>query len=411
MTTGRGPLHVLILSPLFPPNYVGGAEIAACELAKWLVRQGHRVSVVASCAEGAEEQHGVEEEGGMKVWRLRFHRPYSLANHHQHSGLTKLIWHLQDQADPRNLSAVARVLDEVKPDVVNIHGLQGLGHNIPLVLGARDLPVVYTLHDYAVACLKSSLHIDGKPCESLHLPCALTKIWKWHCLGKIRRLSFYSVSAAVLRELDRVLPPMPYRREVIRNPMRFELTKTFRERPDCPHFLFVGRLQDVKGIWMLLRAARRVAATHPLCLTVVGRGPEEEKLKAEFGSEPWVRFAGFVPSAEVGSFMTVADVCCLPSLWAEPASLVASQAMVMGLPIMASNTGGFPELVRDKQSGFLLPPGDEDAWYGEIRSICENPGQLQALKEGVRELAAELDQDLLGAKVVELYEWTMAQGG
>ena len=401
-------MHVLILSPFFPPNYIGGAEIAACELARWLVRNGHRVSVLTAAADGVPEQHGAMEEGGVMVWRLRVHRPYHLAQHHGRGGVSKLRWHFQDQVDPRNLSTVARVLDEVQPDLVNVHGLQGLGHNIPLVLGARNLPVVYTLHDYAVACVKSSLGIDGKSCEKLHGACAITKTWKWHCLGRIKRLSFHSPSAAVFRELDRVLKIGLHRREVIKHPMRFELTDTVRERPDCPHFLFVGRIQDVKGVRLLLNTGRRLAATHRLRITIVGRGPEEEALKSDFGHEDWVRFAGFVPNAEVGSFMLAADVLCVPSLWAEPYGLVASQATILGLPILASNVGGVPELVADGRSGYLLPPGNENAWYEALKDICDHPEKLQALKEGGREQAKSLDPDLLGARVVELFEWTAA---
>lgn len=160
---------------------------------------------------------------------------------------------------------------------------------------------------------------------------------------------------------------------------------------------------------MLLNVGRRLAATHRVRITIVGRGPEEEALKAEFGHEPWVRFCGFFPRAEVGSFMAAADALCVPSLWAEPAGLVISQAMVVGLPVFASNTGGTPEMVADGVSGILLPPGDENAWYEALRDICDHPDKLETLKKGAREQGKIFDQDVLGARVVELFEWTLAQ--
>jgi glycosyltransferase involved in cell wall biosynthesis len=406
----KPPLKVLLLSALFPPNYVGGAEVVAYELGRWLVRQGHQVSVLTGAADGAPDQEGEMEEG-MRVWRVRFPRPYVIQDHHRFEGRKKMEWHLRDQFDPRNISIAERVLDAVRPDVVNIHALQSLGYNIPRVLARRNLPVVYALHDHSLACLRVSLFKNGKRCEQLHPTCHVGQAWKWHCLSGIRRLSFFSPSAALLGELDKFVPTATRRREVIKPPMAFPCPTTVPERPrvDGPHFLYVGRLQDIKGVDLLLRAGRRLAAAgRRFLISIVGRGPQGEALQAEFGHEPWVRFVGFVPNTEVGGHMLTADALCAPSIFAEPFGLVIYQAVALGLPVLASNAGGIPELVENGLNGLLLPMGDEAAWEQALARVCDDPALLHTMKEGAARHAGKFDPDVLGERVVSLYRDTIA---
>ena len=403
-------MKILILSPLFPPNYIGGAEVVAYELGKWLAGRGHEVSVLTTAAEGAPEQEDGPEEG-MRVWRLRFPRPYTIRDHAHHGGVRKLEWHARDQIDPANLPLVARVVDAVRPDVVNIHGLQGIGYNAPLVFAKRDLPVVYSLHDHSLACLRVSLFKDGKRCEALHAPCAVTQAWKWHCLDKIPRLAFLALSEALYRDLDKFVPTHTRRRAVIPPPMAFPRPDpaTVPPRPDCPHFLYVGRLQAIKGVDVLLRAARRLAATgRRFRVSVVGRGPDGEALQAEFGAEPWVRFVGFVPNAEVGAQMMAADLLCAPSVFPEPFGLVIYQALSLGLPVAASDAGGIPELVADGQNGRLIPMGDEAAWEKILGELCDDPERLRALRAGAVRQAGDFDPDALGERVVAIFRETIA---
>jgi len=132
-----------------------------------------------------------------------------------------------------------------------------------------------------------------------------------------------------------------------------------------PLFLFTGRLSAEKGVDVLLRAlgllrARGTAAR----LRIVGDGPERARLETLTGSlelEAAVEFAGRVPRREIERELAPAWALVAPSTWAEPLGLTALEAIVRGVPVVASATGGLAEMVQPGVTGLLFRNGDVDA--------------------------------------------------
>ncbi|MGI9112097.1 MAG: glycosyltransferase, partial [Gaiellaceae bacterium] len=132
-----------------------------------------------------------------------------------------------------------------------------------------------------------------------------------------------------------------------------------------PLFLFTGRLSAEKGVDVLLRAfgllrARGTAAR----LRIVGDGPERARLERLMGSlelEPAVEFAGWVPRSEIEHELAPAWALVAPSTWAEPLGLTALEAIVRGVPVVASATGGLAETVEPGVTGLLFRNGDVEA--------------------------------------------------
>ena len=104
-------MKCLLISTLFPPDMLGGAEFACCELAKWLAEEGHEVHVLTTAKAWDEQQEG-EGINGLSMWRVSMPRPYPALLHPSNGGVKKLIWHLQDHFDPRNESLVDSILDK-----------------------------------------------------------------------------------------------------------------------------------------------------------------------------------------------------------------------------------------------------------------------------------------------------------
>jgi glycosyltransferase involved in cell wall biosynthesis len=130
--------------------------------------------------------------------------------------------------------------------------------------------------------------------------------------------------------------------------------------PGPYRLLFVGGLVPVKGLPHLLDALaflKRQRADWQLDL--VGDGPERanyEEMARDLGLTEQVNFHGFRPKAEVPAFMQSADLFVLPSLW-DSLPCVVIESLATGLPVVASDVGGIPEMV-DAESGRLAPPGD-----------------------------------------------------
>jgi glycosyltransferase involved in cell wall biosynthesis len=125
---------------------------------------------------------------------------------------------------------------------------------------------------------------------------------------------------------------------------------------------------------MLLHAFARAGAAAPRArLRIVGRGSEAEGLRLlvrDLGLEGAVTFRGWVAPGEVEHELADAWALVVPSLWAEPLGLVALEALVRGVPVIASADGGLGEVLADPARGLLFPNGDTAALAGRLEEVA-----------------------------------------
>jgi glycosyltransferase involved in cell wall biosynthesis len=394
-------MRVLLLSPLFPPYAQGGAELSAHGLACWLSGRGHDVSVLTA-AHGADDETWDERRDGLRIFRRTFPRPYSI--HTQGRGVPrwlKPLWHLGDHCDPRNPRILTRVLDAVWPDMVTLHSLVGIGHNVIAPLAARDIPTLYVLPDLALACLRATMFRRGRACERRCVECRASSAFKQAALRRAPRLGFVSPSQANLDRLEAagVLNDRPTR--VIANVNAYPAPRRPRTRSARPRFLYVGRLDAPKGVDCLLRAARSAREQAAFTLTVIGAGGEEAQLRAAYRDCDWLDFTGWLPLQEAVEAIHQADALCLPSLWPENLPGAAVIALGCGAPILASAIGGLPELVRDGVSGRLLPPGDVGAWRDALIDLAQQPERLAGMRIAAHDGGPRFAPDGLGENYLD----------
>lgn len=395
-------MRVLTVSSFYPPNVIGGAEICARNLSHGLIERGHDVAVLTAAPTPADQLWG-ERRDGVTMFRVATPHLYPVAEARAAAGWRKPVWHLQDVLDPRNRANFERTLDAFRPDMVHIHWIQGLGYNGLSVFARRDLPVAITFHDLAYVCLRTTMFRDGHECERLCRDCALSARIKRGLLDAVPRLGFIAPSRAILDQVAKFLPIGGRPRFHIPNPNRYPRATVAHAPSDRLRLLFVGRLEQTKGINFLLALLAPLAERARFSLTVLGKGPEEDALRARYGDAPWLKIAGHVPLQTVADEMATADLCLMPSLWAENSPGVLFQALAAGLPVMASDKGGLPELIRDGQNGYLLPAGDAAAWTEALTELIEDPGRLAPLRTEAARSAAEFDYDRLVDRMVEAY--------
>jgi len=137
-----------------------------------------------------------------------------------------------------------------------------------------------------------------------------------------------------------------------------------------PRLLFVGWLEESKGVFDLLEAARNlVRQGHMFRLTLAGRGHAEEPARSfvkENQLEDVLTFAGWVESEAMGELLSANDIFVLPS-WAEglPNSMI--EAMAGGLAVVVTNVGMIPDFVKDKEHALLVPPKDARSLEDALR--------------------------------------------
>ncbi len=147
--------------------------------------------------------------------------------------------------------------------------------------------------------------------------------------------------------------------------------------------LYVGRLAVEKGVDVLLDACRLLGerGSH-YSLDLVGDGVLRSRLERQaraLGLSDSVRFVGFVPRDELGSYYKRADLVCMPSL-DEPFGAVALEALMSGTPVVASDVGGIPFVVRHGENGLLVPPKQPAALADTLALLDRDRDRLASLR-------------------------------
>ena len=183
--------------------------------------------------------------------------------------------------------------------------------------------------------------------------------------------------------------------------------------------LFVGRIDPVKGLDTWFRAMKLVVDDDPslrkrMCVCLIGGDldddldPDSElarlqTLKAELGIGDIVTFLGGRAQASLPFYYSAADAVVMPSRY-ESFGLAALEAMACGTPVVASDVGGLSYLVRDGETGFLVPEGDEKIFAEKISLLLHNTELRNAMGErGIQE-AQEYSWWNIGERMIELYQ-------
>jgi glycosyltransferase involved in cell wall biosynthesis len=381
----------------------GGAEKSVRLIARGLSDRGHHVRVLATDLLSADQRVFADELV-----------PAISGNAAQR--LARKFWY------QRAYRQVGTAVRDFRPDCVHLHTI---GEFSPSVLAAtascRRVLTVHGPEDWTGSLLRWNL--AGAAAGRL----SAADRARYAYLRFLQRPAYLPR----LRRVDRVLAPSRYFADAVRAdvgsvpvhvvPNGIESTVEARPLREFGHVVFVGRLERVKGVEVLLRAFRELAgagvlgagvlgtgglgagglgasgasepvtAGHPgsgpnrgpgphLRLTVVGDGTDRARLAesaADLVAAGSVVFRGWLPQEEVRDCLEDASVVVLPSLWPENFPTVALEALQMGRPLIASRVGGLPELVGD-DNGALVPAGDVPALAAALDGLLDHPEALRA---------------------------------
>lgn len=369
----------------------GGAEKSVRIIRDGLRARGHEVEVIAtdlllSSDKECFADHIVPAITGTAAARLRGY-----------------LWHRQAYAHVR------AVMQRFRPDCVHLHTI---GEFSPAVLAAtRGTPRVLTVHgpeDWTRALLRWNL-ASASNGGSL----SLSDRARYLYLRFLQRPAYLPR----IRRVDRVLAPSRYFAEAVRvdvgrvpvHVLGNGIESLGEPEPvtGFRHLLYVGRLERVKGVHILLAATRRMLAEMPdVRLTVVGDGSQRAQLEAEsedLRQAGAVRFLGWQSEAVVAEQLGSAGVVVLPSLWPENFPTVALEALQLGRPLVASRVGGLPELVGP-DNGALVAPGDPEELAAVLARLVRDPELLQQLGRGSAKRAADYGVEAFLDAVIRHYE-------
>ncbi len=171
-------------------------------------------------------------------------------------------------------------------------------------------------------------------------------------------------------------------------------------RAEPATLLFFGRIEAYKGLGVLLKALEILGSeTIPdLRLIIAGRGSDLEPYRARIGADPRIELMErYIAVEEVPALFARSTAAVLPYTDATQSG-VAALAFAYGRPVIASNTGALPEVVREGETGLLVSPGDPVALAEAIKRLFMDKGLWQRLARGASALAAG---DLSWSRIAE----------
>jgi glycosyltransferase involved in cell wall biosynthesis len=384
-------MNILQIVHCFPPESMTGAEIYAYNLSKELSKN-HNVNIFYRINDPSRQEYEVAKISykGLTVYKIN--------NTLKESNSLDKIYR-NKKVEEKFLE----VLDEVKPDLAHVHHLLFLSTGILDELKKRKIPVVFTLHDYWLACvrgqlLKNNLELCNNPLDANCFLCLssglnpktiMRKMLKF--LSAIRPTVKFRIDIKDISDkVDLFISPSQYLRAKFiefgipeekivysDNGMDLSLFKdTEKVKSDKIRLGFIGTLIPSKGIHVLIKAFNRIKGNKAI-LKIYGKSPVNNgifdyyhKIKKMSARNKNIYFMGTFDNKDAAKIFKEIDVLVFPSLWEENSPLVLREAIISKTPIIASDAGGVSELIDNKE--FLFKRGDEEELFNKMVFFMEN---------------------------------------
>jgi glycosyltransferase involved in cell wall biosynthesis len=390
-------MRVLQVADHFPP-YEGGLGGQAQRIAQRLRERGHPVAVITVAASGSEAI-----ESGIPIRRVRLTLDRLPHVYQEGSPPFHPPW-----PDPEFRRALTQLVTDFEPDVLHVHGWSVFS----AASLTRTVPIVCTLHDYGLVCPKKSLLSHGRVCrtgrgiacvacdsDAQPTPRRVSLAGALSVMSRLPRrrvaawmpVSQYVADRHVQGGLDPsrvvVVPPViDAHRDDLRSPGQTE-----------PYILYVGPGPEGahKGRSVLLAAIDQLTDMDHKVVLVGGREPIA-------GAR--IDDRGYLRGDDLAAAFRDASFAVVPSIWPDPCPAVAVEAMGWGRPVVASATGGLPDIVEQGVTGLLVPPGDVEALATAIQRLSSDSALREGLGERARSSVGRFSTEAVLPQIEEMYQ-------
>jgi 1,2-diacylglycerol 3-alpha-glucosyltransferase len=381
-------MRILMASHGYPP-ILSGVTLVVQKLARAMVRRGHQVAVVTSS--DLEEPYETEDEG------VRLIRVAGGLNPFWKEAPIPFI----GQGD------LAEIVHDIQPHILHAHESGVLGLQMARLETYPDLPRVASCY-YVPRFVARYLTPNGESSEIIEKIVRSYSIWLFNHFDHI----VFSTAAhkAFFRGKDLAVPTAVISNgvDVCRYSPRKGHDRDVEQEydlPTGPRILFVSRLAKDKEIDVLIRTMGHLDPEVGAHLLLVGRGDDQTRLQAltnELGLGDRVRFLGFVPEKDLPALYRASHLFAIASI-CEVQSLPTLQAAATGLPVVAADAVALPELVRDGVNGFLVPPGELEAFALAMAKILRSKAMAAQMGKASFDIAQEHAEERTFDRYEELY--------
>jgi len=368
------PLNFLHLSTFYPPYSFGGDAMYIYRLSHALADAGHNVDVV-HCIDSYHLQHPGEPE-------IAFVEHPNVKRHELRSNYKWLSPLLTQQTGRAFLKRrqIQELLNSKRYDVVEYHNISLLGPQVLTLESKLGATVkMYMTHEHWLVCPTHVLWKFGNgPCEKPDcLRCVIKakrppQVWRYtdflakasEHVDQFVSPSRFTSQMHAERGFSQPVEYLPYFIDRVDNDWRNPAPPPH----DKPYFLFVGRLERIKGLHTLIDLWSRVTDYD---LLVAGTGLEAESLRAQAAPNPRIKFLGPMSQAQLDAVYKHALACIVPSLTYETFGIIIVEAFARKTPVIVRDLGALPEVVKDSGGGFIYR--DDEQLLTAIERIGVSP--------------------------------------
>lgn len=299
-----------------------------------------------------------------------------------------------------------KLLNDVKIDLAHINVIHHyITPTILKILKKRNIPIIWTFHEYTPLCPNSMFVSHGQICERCYGGAF------YNCITHSCKKGSYLAStvAALENYVHKYLNYYAYvDYYVCGSVFQYEKYKQFHffneklvqiyhgydyaeieramltiKQNDEKYVVFVGRLEKIKGVHTLLKAMQ--ACPH-IALKIVGDGSQEEELKTFKNTYQLnnVTFLGKKSKQETLQIISGSEFLIIASEWYEVLGFTVVEAMGLGKPVIGSAIGAIPEMVINNYTGLLFEPGNAAQLAECISMLYENKGLITMMGENAR---------------------------
>lgn len=371
-------LSIVMFTTFYPPYSFGGDAIGVQRMARALAARGHDVSVVHEEDSYLILGGKVQPEGAPDgVRRIGLRAKHGMLSNLLTQQLGRPVVHA---------ARIREILAERKPDIIWHNNTSLIGG--PGLLPMGDALKVYEAHEHWLVCPTHVLWRYGRElCDARHcLKCQLS--YKrppqlWRATGMLDRaldgtdiiIAKSEFSRAKHKEfgLRQEMEVLPYFLPDL--PM---MAAPYRDHPR-PYFLFVGRLEKIKGLQDVFPAMDRYPDAD---LLILGDGDYADELKRLAAGRPNIQFLGRKGPDELNAYYRGALGLLVPSVCYETFGIILIESFRLGTPVIARRLGPFPEIVERSGGGALFET--EDDLIAAMRGLQSDPAHRAAQSAAAR---------------------------
>ena len=346
-------MRFCMVTTFYPPYSFGGDGMYVQQLSNELAKRGHQVEVV-HCRDaynllaGRTPSPTCHDHPNVTVHALKsplgFFSP--LATHQTGRPILKS-------------SRIKEILE--KPfDVIHYHNISLVGG--PKILHHGQAVKLYTLHEYWLVCPTHMLFkFNHEACTHKQcLSCTLAhgrppQLWRYTDMiaQAVKQVDLFIAPSEFIMnkhfEMGLKIPivELPY----FSSRWEWHAMTPRRSMGETPYFLFVGRLEKIKGLQELLPVFGHYEKAQ---LWIVGVGDYEPALRRMAQESPNIKFLGYQSGEELRTLYKQAVATIVPSLWYEVFGIVILEAFAQGTPVIVRNRGGMPKIIEESGGGFVF---------------------------------------------------------